>query len=251
MLSKKITGAIVLRDSHGCRIQRIGDTVVKSGPTVESAEATALELISRRLDVPVPRFHSTSTRLDGTTSISMDYVDGHTLSDIWTSLSNEQKLAIAEQLRVIVIAMRSLQPENNTIGSCGGGPTIDIRRYSIYKGGPFADEDAFNDFLASDVLPATPSILVRKFRQQLRTDHRLVFTHGDIAQHNVIIKDNNVVALLDWQCAGWYPEYWDYVKFFMRPAKSKDWYEYADIIFPQIYDDELFQWQFLARYQSP
>lgn len=224
---------------------------MKSGCNVESAEATALELIAEKLDIPVPRLQSTSTSPDGTTSISMDYVDGHTLSDMWISLSNEEKQAIAEQLRVILSAMRSLQPEDNTISSCGGGPTTDIRRYTIFKGGPFAGEDAFNDFLASSVLSGTPPILVRKFRQQLRSDHRLVFTHGDIAQHNIIIRDNNVVALLDWQCAGWFPEYWDYVKFFTRPAKKKDWYEYADIIFPQSYDNELFQWQFLARYQNP
>lgn len=136
----KAPADIVLRDSHGCKVQRTGGTIVKSGPAVEPAEATALELIARRLDIPVPRLHSTSTCLDGTTRISMDHVDGDNLSDLWTSLSNDRKLTIAEQLRAIVVAMRSLQPEHKTtVGSCGGGPTVEIRRYGIYKAGPFAD----------------------------------------------------------------------------------------------------------------
>lgn len=218
---------------------------------MEHAEVTALQLIAERLDIPVPRIYQALTRPDGTISISMEFIDGHTLSDLWPSLSDEQKLAIAQQLRAILIAMRSLQGDQSTIGSCGGGPAMDLRRYSTYRGGPFQNEDDFNDFLISGVFAATPSILVRKFRQRLRIDHRVVFTHADLAQHNIIIRDNNVVALVDWQYAGWYPEYWDYVKFFSRPARNKDWYEYADVIFPQSYDEELFQFQFLARYQNP
>ncbi|KAI9674978.1 MAG: hypothetical protein M1817_001384 [Caeruleum heppii] len=241
----------VLRDSPGCRIERHGDILVKSGPAVEYAEIAALRLIAGRLDIPVPRIIRVVTPPDGDISISMEFVHGQTLSEVWPGLSGEQKLAIAQQLRAILTAMRALDYDQETVGSCGGGPAMDLRRYSAYRGGPFRDEVAFNDFLISDVFAATPSILVRKFRQRLRTDHRMVFTHADLAQHNIIIRDNNVVALVDWQYAGWYPEYWDYVKFFTRPARHKDWYEYADVIFPQSYDEELFQFQFLARYQNP
>ncbi|KAI9841637.1 MAG: hypothetical protein M1837_000484 [Sclerophora amabilis] len=249
--SEQLKAITVLRNSHGCRTERQGDIFVKSGPAVEYAEITALQLIAQRLDIPVPHIYDALTGPDGNISISMDFVDGETLSDIWPCLIEEQKLAIAQQLRAILIAMRSLEPDQDTIGSCGGGPAIDLRRYSAYRGGPFLDEGGLNDFLISDVFAATPSILVRKFRQRLRTDHRVVFTHADLAQHNIIIRDNKIVALVDWQYAGWYPEYWDYIKFFARPARNKDWYEYADVIFPQSYDEELFQFQFLARYQNP
>jgi hypothetical protein len=54
-----------------------------------------------------------------------------------------------------------------------------------------------------------------------------------------MVHDNKLAGLLDWEFAGWYPEYWDYVKFFERFAPDQDWKNYAHDIFPQTYEDEL------------
>ena len=87
---------------------------------------------------------------------------------------------------------------------------VDLRLYSSYSGGPFPDERAFNEFLISGIFPLTPAILKKKFEEQLRADHRIVFTYADLTQHNIIVRDNHIVGLIDWQYAGWFPEYWDY-----------------------------------------
>jgi Phosphotransferase enzyme family len=39
----------------------------------------------------------------------------------------------------------------------------------------------------------------------MRTDHQIVFAHADLNLHNVFVKDVSILALLDWECAGWYP----------------------------------------------
>lgn len=86
---------------------------------------------------------------------------------------------------------------------------------------------------------------------QLRSNHRIVFTHGDLTQHNIIVKDNKIVGLLDWEYAGWYPEYWEYVNFFERQSRNRDWKDYARDIFPRIYDHELVVHQAMSRWQLP
>ncbi|KAF2814337.1 kinase-like protein [Mytilinidion resinicola] len=36
------------------------------------------------------------------------------------------------------------------------------------------------------------------------------FTHGDLNSMNVLVKGDDVVGIIDWDTAGWYPEYWEY-----------------------------------------
>jgi aminoglycoside phosphotransferase (APT) family kinase protein len=40
-----------------------------------------------------------------------------------------------------------------------------------------------------------------------RSEHS-VFTHADIAPRNVMVDEQkNITGILDWESAGWYPEY--------------------------------------------
>lgn len=42
---------------------------------------------------------------------------------------------------------------------------------------------------------------------------RTVFTHADIAPRNIMIDEQNkVTGILDWEYAGWYPDYWEYAQ---------------------------------------
>ncbi|KZT28713.1 hypothetical protein NEOLEDRAFT_1167245 [Neolentinus lepideus HHB14362 ss-1] len=44
--------------------------------------------------------------------------------------------------------------------------------------------------------------------------HRLVFTHNDVAPRNIMIADDDsgrITGLIDWECAAWLPEYWEYL----------------------------------------
>jgi thiamine kinase-like enzyme len=48
----------------------------------------------------------------------------------------------------------------------------------------------------------------------MRSDHSSRFTHADLSLRNIIIKDDKIQGTVDWEFSGWYPEYWEYVKFF-------------------------------------
>jgi thiamine kinase-like enzyme len=41
--------------------------------------------------------------------------------------------------------------------------------------------------------------------------HRIVFTHSDLVSRNILVDSNGQLqAILDWERAGWFPEYWEY-----------------------------------------
>lgn len=122
-----------------------------------------------------------------------------------------------------------------------------ILGYGSYTGGPFPDEEAFNTFIL-DFPPTTPKAISAGLATRLRCDHGVVFTHGDLSQHNILVQDNTIVGLIDWEFAGWFPEYWEYIKFFERPTPHRDWFDYADIIFSQSYVDELIDYQAISHW---
>ncbi|OAA59559.1 Protein kinase-like domain protein [Niveomyces insectorum RCEF 264] len=230
-----------------------GGVVRKSSKGSKEQEAEALR-VAEAGGVPVPHVHGTGVDpADGWDWLAMDYVDGQPLSELWDGMTAADKSAVAGQLRAILQTMRAMPPPPQHIGGMrAGDPLRDLRAHFPHAGPACRDEAAFNAYLLSDFHPQTAKPIRAAFARRLRTDHRVVLTHGDLAPRNVLVKDGTVVALIDWEEAGWYPEYWEYVKFFQRNAASQqDWCDYADEIFPVSYPDEWVDYTAISRYQSP
>ncbi|CAI6342013.1 unnamed protein product [Periconia digitata] len=236
----------------GCTVTRYPDsTVIKKGRRVTPHERPALELAAQ-LNLPVPRVHETQVEASpGEHLIRMDFIPGSPLDEIWPTVTTEEKDSICVQLRNMLTAMRAAPWETGVIGSCSGGAARDLRTYTDYTDGPYNDEAAFNESFYLDLLKGTPRLVRSALLQQLRDDHRIVFSHGDIVQHNILVENGKVTGLIDWEYAGWYPEHWDYIKFFDRPCKHRDWRDRADMIFPETYGRELAWHQGILRWQRP
>ena len=50
--------------------------------------------------------------------------------------------------------------------------------------------------------------------------HKIVLTHNDLSPRNILVRDGKVVAIVDWELSGFYPDYWEYVKAYFWP----DWH---------------------------
>lgn len=88
---------------------------------------------------------------------------------------------------------------------------------SMPKTMPFSNIKAFNDWFSC--LPQrylSPSQkFVDPYRYILPDDGVIKFTHGDLHRGNIMIsftKPARVLALVDWEQSGWYPDYWEYCK---------------------------------------
>lgn len=42
--------------------------------------------------------------------------------------------------------------------------------------------------------------------------HEIVMTHNDFDPRNILVQGSQVVALLDWELSGFYPDYWSIVR---------------------------------------
>lgn len=236
-------GAILL-DLPRRKVFRLDKKIIKFGKDIDIHEAEAMLFVAANLDIPVPKVLKTET-YDGTTLIEMQLIAGRTLQEVWPSLSHEDKESIAKQLNIMIEKMRSIQ--GAYIGSLQHGPAIDMR-ISVARGGPFDCEADFNVFLLGNTVRKTPKIHHHMLRTVMSTEHRIVLTHGDLNPHNILIEDAKIVGLLDWEAAGFYPEYWEFVQFFRNIDSSVDWYEYANSIFTQTYPQEYMNNHFLGRF---
>lgn len=74
------------------------------------------------------------------------------------------------------------------------------------------------------------------FWEQIRRDaakshdirHDIVFTHGDLNPRNILVEKGKVTGIVDWENAGWFPEYWEYTKAHYSVRSSVRWL--ADVI---------------------
>lgn len=209
------------------------------------SEVEAMRFVSRHTTIPVPRVYAA-----GEQHFTMEFIEGETLAQAWgNTLSAEDKTLVCRQLRDYISQLRALKSPNGLICSFGGRPVIDARRRSSYRGGPFTNEAAYNDFLVSDLIG--PSKIHDIIRRQMRADHEIVLSHGDLHDINIMVRPGvGVVAIIDWEKAGYYPEYVDLLTPLRTTQWSSGYYEELLNIFPQQYDAEFMVDQVLSQWSK-
>ncbi|KAL2757325.1 hypothetical protein ACRALDRAFT_1060724 [Sodiomyces alcalophilus JCM 7366] len=221
-------------------IVRHGDTVTKyttyphglDGSDYPN-EARALRFIKEHTTIPVPELISSDWD-----RVTMQYIEGQTLRQAWPVLTPDQRSDILAQLSGYLAQLRALGGIH--LGRLNGQGVI-VPGILTRSGGPFGTMIEFHDWLVQPPkMLQTESIYWHQITTQLSNDHPIVFTHGDIAARNIIVRDGRIVALLDWEFAGWYPEYWEYV-FTLRGLDNMDWEtlgRYVTSLFAKRYDLE-------------
>ncbi|TFK73383.1 kinase-like protein [Pluteus cervinus] len=221
-------------------------TLLKAGPRVRRSEAFALQHIARHTSVPVPKILKYWPLPNGGCTMILEWFhEACTLEQRWKLIDDEARLKIAHQIRSFVEQIRCLpQPESIRGMVCAfDGSACWDERVKRQACGPFASERHFNDFRLGllDCYTWEPGARrdIENIRSQLRDDHRIVLTHGDIGVRNILIDDhNNVVALIDWEMTGWMPEYWEYIKTVHGRWGKEDWLRLAREMVPP-YDVEM------------
>jgi hypothetical protein len=115
-----------------------------------------------------------------------------------------------------------------------GGPCHDFRisasqEWIEERGdffGPFVNEDEFNKTLQTPALPGITH----------SSGHKIVFTHGDINMRNVMVHNGRISGIIDWENAGWFPDYWEYTKIHYVTKLHKRWLKAMNEVFCEFGD---------------
>lgn len=232
----------ILQEYTGRRIVQFGDHyIIKYGVNVSLTDGKNMWFIHQTQIIPVPQVFAlySEPHSDGANInyIIMERVVGQRLDDVWSQLDTLQKTKIASQLRSQVDRLRSLTAPG-FFGCIDKQPFEDPIFWSDpddnleYISGPFDTEQQLNDALiqkynATCVLKHKANFYRRMFPKVLHY-HNPVFTHGDLQRKNIILMENGAAIVIDWETAGWYPEYWEYASAMAACGAWKDdWHEYV------------------------
>ncbi|KAH9218169.1 hypothetical protein DL95DRAFT_361153 [Leptodontidium sp. 2 PMI_412] len=149
----------------------------------------------------------------------MSRAEGVTLQSIWHTLSKDQQLSYTDQLAEII---RELRTYTSPVACKVDGTLLDDYILGVcserapcckkigFTGKEWIDNlaDELRDGLARTHKTNDPAIIEEKF-QELRENFPeqgpYVLTHGDLNACNIMVKDDKIEAILDWEWAGYYP----------------------------------------------
>ena len=161
-------------------------------------------------------------------------------------LDMSEATELVDDLRNAFRELRSLSPRSShAISGLHGRPLTTARCGGPYTLGPFRSQDDFKDTVFSLAGGAVAYRLpeLRRLAEPVRArGHRVCFTHGDIHDGNIIVKNGRLAGIIDWEHAGWYPEYWEatMMEYHMtgRPLNQQFW-DSVQPFGPQCYHTEL------------
>jgi aminoglycoside phosphotransferase len=222
--------------------------VVKTGPFVHLTEASTLSFVASKTSIPVPRVHCAFVH-NNRAFIVMDRIRGVSLTRAWTTLSDSDRTAIYEQLKVMFQELRSLTPPPGVgVESCVGGSLRDSRiARSSPRFGPFKTTQEFHLWLRNGLRPEDHpdreededwKDIKAMAQKQDGPWPAPVFTHGDLNPSNILVHGDRVVGIIDWEFAGWYPYYWEYTSAWQAHLTRQGW-EDAILKFLDPYPQEL------------
>lgn len=167
-----------------------------------------LDVLQNPEDHPGSNLEQTMTILDGFKPTIDDLDATHIMDDL--------RQALAE-LRAIH------SPGDGRVCGIDGGPLIWSRclgNREILP--PVESVPAFHQILLDNVAWRTRMPRIMEIaRPVLDKPHRICFTHSDLNASNILVKDGRLAGIVDWEFAGWYPEYWEYTMLRMQNLHLK------------------------------
>ncbi|KAJ3739432.1 kinase-like domain-containing protein [Lentinula detonsa] len=166
-----------------------------------------MAFVRAHTSIPVPRLYEVLLDSCGRHYIVMEYIDACELTITWSSLSEDQQKGIISELGRYWNELRQIPATGPAVCAVDGGTVKD------HQGREFGPFPSFQDFatlygyfiLRGKCDSSTEQIL----ENFLAKEHRIVFTHCDLAPRNILVKDGRIASIIDWECAGWFPEYWE------------------------------------------
>lgn len=141
----------------------------------------------------------------------LEQLQGETFESAWPKLSSANKARIAEQTANYLLQLRKLQ--SPVMGNLEGKPIyatfLFLDGYGIPHGPLSTDTELWE--VLSNVVRHIPEKARAALRARMPTATPFTFTHGDLATVNIMVKDGNLTGIIDWEAAGYFPAWWEYV----------------------------------------
>lgn len=223
----------------GHQVLRLGGNRLIKTHTMNT-EYQALKIVDRHTSVPTYKVVNVYNRPEGKLVEYEGPSGGKPLDIAWPNMAAHQKAKIISDLGRFIGQLRKIQtPKHCVIGDATLGGAMD-HRFGRNKVGPFYTINSFQEFERRwHTIDQFPEREV-KATHAPEKPYELKFTHANLCPENILIDDaTRICAIIGWQSAGWYPEYWEYTQLCHNTPKTMlDWLDALTKVIPR-YDQEL------------
>ncbi|KAF8842342.1 protein kinase subdomain-containing protein PKL [Paxillus ammoniavirescens] len=236
---------------------------LKTRTDYPNVEAAALQFVNTLHGIHTPHFIDTA--FDGeVTFLLTNWVEGDCVAgEVWERMTSEDWKRLEEQLRLQFYSLR-LQTQTSIkhqiICNASGGPIGDPRVPWVKYDNPrtFSSCQEFSAEVWIDLDSTIDGITLRPLLQPLidRDDVPIVFSHGDLLEKNVILpgglhrwrSSGEMACILDWELAGWMPNFWDALKATWMCFEDDDvWLNLSRHVFPECDEELTADWEWRNR----
>lgn len=230
-----------LNTDGGSPVSRFAPGVLVKFGCDHGAEVRALQFVHGQLSIPTPRVlhHAPLTDtavapwdwMNGTWYFFMEECQGVPLDTVIGHMSSAELDHIADQLLSVLKEMRSYSSE--TLGSVTGGPYNN--RFMPFPWHPphaFSTTEEYLDHYRDMFLEFCGSEYVEELFSHFPTDAQVHLTHGDLLPRNILVDGSKITAIIDWETAGYYPEFWEYCRMHDPGLMTPGWGRVLAHMFP-------------------
>jgi len=200
-----------------CRVRQLSPNLVAKGLQSKTLpDALAAQCLARDLGIRVPEIRRTITK-NKRSYIIMDRVLGETLETCWSRLGWIATIKLAFELRNFVRRMRELS--SSTAGGLETGASTSLWLDDYYGLPLHASPSDIQSYITFWL--QYPQKRPQHYpNRHLHCDYtalippiptKFVFIHQDLAPRNILIDEHRRMWLIDWDSAGFYPLYFEYV----------------------------------------
>ncbi|KAK7454082.1 hypothetical protein VKT23_011593 [Stygiomarasmius scandens] len=149
-------------------------------------------------------------------------------------MSPAQKDVFVDTLRDWFLQLRHLPPpEPHKVSGFSGGGVYSPRIRDAETVGPFASIEDFHAQPFCTPWEPHSAELREALAKRNSNQYKICLTHGDITPTNILVDESlKPSGLVDWECASWMPEYWEYTRSLWLRQRYTGWCDLLTRIFP-------------------
>ena len=233
---------VIHRISHPASIESVIDrqVVLQTNDTIRKsvrvnlsnlrAEKDTLQLLRASTSIPVPRVYDYYKTAEFE-HLVMEKMPGITLEEAWPALEPYNREKIADEVVTFLDEIRKLR-----------SPRIEaalLHRKPLRSGlADVADfiYERFKQFPSNEYIFAYVQTRIAGLHPQQN-----LFTHGDLDWSNILVVDNKVSGIIDWESSGYFPAFWEWVSI-RRCAEVQQLNSWSQLLANRLGSSECTQW---------
>ncbi|KAK6966823.1 kinase-like domain-containing protein [Favolaschia claudopus] len=188
-----------------------GGIIVKSGTTRVRQEAKTTEFVARSTNIRVPNIYAVLHDEEfGTSYIVEEKLPGVPLKEVLPHLDDATRTSLANELKGVCRELEGLN-DKGSMGNLGnpGKFLCSVFASPEIDDGPFHTTEEFIRSIPKALDKYVPSVTDIPALDVFDFNRSPVFSHGDLVPENILVHNERISGIIDWEHGGWYPYFWN------------------------------------------